>query len=107
MLFRPGTLHYRDYPVDPAMNDEDETPLKFPCDFPIKAMGKSDCDLDLTVAEIVRRHAPDLGEGSIYTRDSRQGNYISVTVVVRATSRAQLDAIYQELVDHEDIIMAL
>jgi putative lipoic acid-binding regulatory protein len=89
------------------MSDEDESPLKFPCDFPIKAMGKSDCDLDLTVAEIVRRHVPDLGEGSIYTRDSRQGNYISVTVVVRATSRTQLDAIYQELVDHEDIIVAL
>jgi putative lipoic acid-binding regulatory protein len=89
------------------MSDEEESPFKFPCDFPVKAMGKSDCDLDLTVVEIVRRHAPDLAEGSIYTRDSKQGNYISVTVVVRATSRAQLDAIYQELVDHEDIIMAL
>ena len=89
------------------MSDEQESPLKFPCDFPIKAMGKTGRDLDITVVEIVRRHAPDLAEGAVSTRDSRQGNYISVTVVVRATSRDQLDAIYQDLVDHDDVIMAL
>ena len=89
------------------MHDEDESPLQFPCKFPIKAMGKSGCDLDITVVEIVRRHAPDLREGAVRTRDSRQGNYIAVTVIVRATSRDQLDAIYQDLVDHDDVIMAL
>ena len=89
------------------MCDEDESPLKFPCDFPIKAMGKSDCNLDLIVVEIVRRHAPDLGEGAIYSRDSTKGNYTSVTVIVTATSRAQLDAIYQDLVDCEAVIMAI
>jgi len=89
------------------MCDEDESPFKFPCDFPIKAMGKSDCNLDLIVVEIVRRHAPDLGEGAIYSRDSTRGNYTSVTVIVTATSRAQLDAIYQDLVDCEAVIMAL
>lgn len=89
------------------MNDEQESPLQFPCDFPIKAMGKTGCNLDITVVEIVRRHAPDLAEGAVHTRDSRQGNYIAVTVTVRATSREQLDAIYQDLVDHDDVIMAL
>ena len=39
--------------------------------------------------------------------NSRQGNYIAVTVVVRATSRDQLDAIYQDLVGHDDVIMAI
>jgi putative lipoic acid-binding regulatory protein len=89
------------------MSNEEESPLKFPCQFPIKAMGKSDCNLDLVVVEIVRRHAPDLGEGAIKSRDSAKGNYTSVTVIVSATSREQLDAIYQDLVDCEDVIMAL
>lgn len=89
------------------MQDEDESPLQFPCEFPIKAMGKADCDLDMIVVEIVRRHAPDLAEGAVYSRASSQGNYTSVTVVVNATSRAQLDAIYQDLVDCESVIMAL
>ena len=89
------------------MSDEEESPLKFPCEFPIKAMGKSDCSLDTIVVEIVRKHAPDLGEGTIKTRASANGNYISVTVTVSATSRKQLDSIYQDLVDCEAVIMAL
>jgi hypothetical protein len=40
-------------------------------------------------------------------RTSAQGRYVSVTVVVSATSREQLDAIYQDLVDCESVIMAL
>jgi putative lipoic acid-binding regulatory protein len=88
------------------MNDE-ESALKFPCEFPVKAMGKTDCNLDLLVVEIVRRHAPDLSEGAVHSRISAQGNYVSVTVVVNATSRAQLDAIYQDLVDCKAVIMAL
>jgi len=89
------------------MSEEEESPLKFPCEFPIKAMGKSNCDLDIIVVEIVRRHAPDLTEAAVYTRDSSAGNYVSVTVRVNATSRQQLDAIYQDLVDREAVIMAL
>jgi putative lipoic acid-binding regulatory protein len=88
------------------MPEEEESALRFPCEFPIKAMGRADCELDIQVVEIVRRHVPDLSEGRISTRDSRQGNYTSVTVVVTATSRAQLDAIYQDLVDCADVIMA-
>ncbi len=89
------------------MCNEEESPLRFPCEFPVKAMGKSDCDLDIIVVGIVRKHAPDLSEAAIKTRASANGNYISVTVTVHATSRRQLDAIYQDLVDCEAVIMAL
>ena len=88
------------------MSDE-ESPLQFPCEFPIKAMGKSGCDLDLVVVEIVRRHVPDLSEGAVRSRASAQGKYVSVTVTVNATSRAQLDAIYQDLTDCQHVLMAL
>ena len=89
------------------MSEEQESPLRFPCEFPVKAMGKSDCELDIIVVEIVRRHAPDLAEAAVYTRDSTAGNYVSVTVRVNATSRQQLDDIYQDLVDCEAVIMAI
>jgi putative lipoic acid-binding regulatory protein len=89
------------------MDKDDETLLEFPCDFPIKAMGKADCGLDITVISIIRRHVPDLGEGAVSSRLSKQGNYLSVTVVVRASSREQLDAIYQDLTDCEQVLVAL
>ena len=43
----------------------------------------------------------------VHSRTSKNGNYLSVTVVVNATSRDQLDAIYQDLVECETVIMAL
>jgi putative lipoic acid-binding regulatory protein len=73
----------------------DNSPLAFPCDFPIKVMG------------IVRKHAPDFDAATVEMRPSRQGKYLSVTCVVRATSRQQLDALYQELCDHPAVVMVL
>ncbi|MFZ2169383.1 MAG: DUF493 domain-containing protein [Methylococcaceae bacterium] len=85
----------------------EETLLEFPCQFPIKAMGKANMELDLLVMEIVRRHAPDINESTVTTRPSKDRNYIAVTVIVEATSKQQLDAIYQDLYDHPHVLMVL
>ena len=47
------------------MTEAEESALTFPCEFPIKAMGKAGCELDSIVVGIVRRHTPDLAEGAI------------------------------------------
>ncbi len=46
-------------------------------------------------------------ESPVTTNPSSAGNYLSVTVVIEATSQAQLDAIYQDLTDSPDVLMAL
>jgi putative lipoic acid-binding regulatory protein len=89
------------------MSDEQETRFEFPCRFPIKAMGRTGEEFDTLVVEIVRRHAPDLNEGAITLRESRGGKWISVTLVIEAKSKAQLDAIYRELSAHEKVVWAI
>jgi putative lipoic acid-binding regulatory protein len=84
-----------------------ESALAFPCDFPIKVMGRKQPGFAQTVAEIVMRHAPDFQPSTIEMRPSRQGKYLSVTCVLRATSREQLDRLYQELCDHPSVVMVL
>jgi hypothetical protein len=84
-----------------------ETLLEFPCAFPIKAMGRSEPGFDDLVVEIVRRHTPDLPEEAVKTRASRGGKWVSVTVTIQATSKQQLDAIYQALTDHKKVVMCL
>jgi putative lipoic acid-binding regulatory protein len=86
---------------------EDGSPLAFPCDFPIKVMGRKEAGFAQTVTDIVRRHAPDFQPATVEMRPSRQGTYLSITCVIRATSRAQLDALYQELCDHPSVVMVL
>lgn len=81
--------------------------LVFPCDFPIKAMGHASDELKAEIIGIVRRHAPDLDEQTVETRASSNGNYLSITLTVRATSREQLDAIYLDLTACPRVLMAL
>ncbi len=89
------------------MSEQGPTLLEFPCDFPIKIMGRSGEDFDTEVIALVRRHVPDLSEGAISLRASRGGNYLSVTVTVRATSQEQLDAIYRDITACDKVVMAL
>lgn len=89
------------------MSEDQDTLLQFPCEFPIKVFGKADCNLDAVVFSLVREHVPDLGEGAIRSRASSAGRYHSVTVIINAQSKAQLDAIYRSLTASEHVIMAL
>ena len=88
-------------------SQNDDSLFKFPCEFPIKAIGRRKDDLDAIVFSIVHRHAPDLSEAAIRSRSSKQGNYVSLTITVMATSREQLDLIYQDLTACEHIMMVL
>jgi len=85
----------------------EETAFEFPCQFPIKAMGKNNPNFDAIVVGIVRQHVDDLKESAIKSKLSKGDKFISVTVMIEATSKQQLDAIYQGLTDHPDVIMSL
>ena len=86
---------------------QEETLLRFPTDFPIKIMGERRDDFAKTMVELVQRHAPDFQAETVEMRASSSGNYLSVTCVVRATSKAQLDALYREITAHPWVKMAL
>ena len=94
------------------IGEGEETLLKFPAPFPIKAMGRmksehEDKSFAQMVMDIVIRHAPDFDPMSIEMRPSKNGNFISVTATVNAQSKAQLDAIYRELTANPAVLMAL
>jgi len=86
---------------------EEDSPFTFPCDFPIKAMGLATDDFEALVVSIVRQHCQDLGENAVKTRPSKTGKYLAVTVTIVAQSKAQLDAIYLALNNHERVSMTL
>jgi putative lipoic acid-binding regulatory protein len=88
------------------MNGSDEL-FRFPCDFPIKVMGReSESFRSLTLA-IVERHAGPIPPAQITERPSAKGNFVSMTYTIRAESRAQLDAIYQDLTASGVVLVAL
>ena len=86
---------------------EPETLLEYPCDFPIKVLGRTQSGFAQTVLEIVRAHAPDFDGSTMDMKSSKHGKYLSVTCVIRATSREQLDGLYRALCDHPMVVMVL
>jgi len=84
----------------PESNAPAASGFVFPTDFPIKIMGPNRLEFEPQMIAIVRSHAPDLDISTVEVRQSRAGNYLSLTVTIRAQSRAQLDAIYRELTGH-------
>lgn len=85
----------------------EESPLVFPCRFPIKAMGRDDPDFRERVLKTIAAHASFDHDEDVRMRPSRNGRFISITVTIKAGSREQLDSIYEALQACESVIMAL
>jgi putative lipoic acid-binding regulatory protein len=89
------------------MSVEPPTLIEYPCDFPIKVMGKTQKGFAQAVLAVVQAYAPDFDGSTMEMRSSKGGKYLSVTCVIRATSREQLDALYRQLCDHPMVVMVL
>ena len=85
----------------------DETLLEFPCDFPIKIMGRESDQFRALARELVEKHTGPLADDAIVSSLSRNGAFVSVTVTVLAQSQQQLDDIYREVTSNDEILMAL
>ena len=98
------------------MNDKDasgsqeeprETLLEFPCEFPIKMMGRDEPAFYDAARQIIEKHAGELDEDAYRKAMSRDANFVSLTVTINATSQKQLDDIYRDLSAHDEILVAL
>lgn len=85
----------------------EESLIEYPCNFPIKIMGKSQQGFTQSVLAIVKTHAPDFDDTTLEVRASKNGAYLSLTCTIQATSRIQLDSLYQALHDHPMVTMLL
>ncbi|MDQ6956379.1 MAG: DUF493 domain-containing protein [Mariprofundaceae bacterium] len=86
---------------------DNESLLTFPCQFPIKIMGLQSDTFETSMVMVARKHIPNLGEGSVKSRPSKTGKYLSVTITFQADSREQLDNLYRELSARDDVKMVL
>ncbi|EIJ44714.1 MULTISPECIES: HP0495 family protein [Herbaspirillum] len=90
----------------PTISPE-ESLIEYPSDFPIKVVGITHDAFAETIVAMVIEHDPEFHAGKVEMRPSTQGKYLSLTLTVRATSRAQLDNIYRALSTHEMVKFVL
>ena len=83
----------------------DSSLLTFPCELPIKVLGRNEAAFRTAAIAIVRAHYGD--EHRVAEQLSREGAYLSLTITVRVASREQIDAVYNALVAAPQILMVL
>jgi putative lipoic acid-binding regulatory protein len=81
--------------------------IEYPCDFPIKVMGANVDGFVTAVTHVARQFDPGFDASTVEIRPSKGGNYLGVTITVRATSRPQLDELYRTLTTHPMVKMVL
>jgi len=87
---------------------EPEAPrIEFPCDYPIKVMGEAGDELREHVLTVMARHAPGFDPAKVSIRDSRKSTFQAVTVIITATGKPQLEAIFSDLKTSSRVRMVL
>lgn len=80
--------------------DAEKSLIEFPCDFPIKVMGKTQDDFSVEIIKIIQKHEPSFDASKVEMKGSTKGNYTSLTCTCYVESQQQLDAIYRSLTSH-------
>jgi putative lipoic acid-binding regulatory protein len=91
----------------PSVKELTDSLIEYPCDFPLKIFGKQQSGFAQAVLEVVTKHDSGFLASSMEMRASKTAKYVSLTCTIRATSREQLDATYQDLCDHPMVTMVL
>lgn len=89
------------------MNDNEETALKFPCDFMLKVFGNASTEFEMEVLTIIRKHIPELRENAFTFRQSEDKKYLSITARFHVNTKEQLDNLYRELSSNPQVLMVL
>jgi putative lipoic acid-binding regulatory protein len=92
--------------TNPANNNETppsrlEELMSFPCPFNLKVVGINSPQLLADVDKIVSEHTHGFDAArDVTSKPSAKGNYMSITAMITAESKAQLDKIYLALNNH-------
>ena len=79
------------------MAERDLPKIEFPCDYPVKVMGRSVPEFESIIADVIERHSPGFPRDSMSLRASREGTFVSLTVQITATGKDQLKQLHEDL----------
>jgi len=81
--------------------------LEFPTDYPLKVVGRPDPEFRARVHAIVLRHAPAIAAERVSERLSANGNFLAISYLLPAESRAQVEALVADLRVCDGVLMLL
>ena len=86
---------------------ETESLLQFPTDYPIKVVGRPSPEFRARIHAVVLKHAPNVEPDRITERLSENGNFLSISYMLRAESAEQVTALATELAAADGVLMVI
>jgi len=93
--------------VTHSSGDNGESPLRFPTDYPIKVVGRSERSFRSRIDAVVLQHCPDLGPERVNERASGAGNFSAITYTIVAESREHVTMLVGALVATDGVLMVI
>ena len=90
-----------------ALTHSGDSLIEYPCDFPVKVIGQHHPEFVDTMVRLTQDFDPEFGAHKVELRSSKTEKYLGITLIVHATSRAQLDSLYLALTGHPMVKVAL
>jgi len=90
-----------------AASTPEKSLIEYPSAFPIKVMGAHLEGFTEAIVAVARHFDPAFDAATVESRPSKAGNYLGLTITVRATSREQLDELYRTLATHPMVKVVL
>ena len=81
--------------------------IEYPSQFPLKVFGNQSDDFEPVVLTLIRGRCPQVEHIDIRRRSSRGGKYMAITFTFTVYSQQQLEEIYQDLYDCDQVVMSL
>ncbi len=80
--------------------------LEYPCDYPFKLICQPEA-VEAVRACILHSLGDDAEITDVHQRASRNGKYVALTLSIRASGAAQIEAVYRELASVQGIVTSL
>ncbi|WP_348675751.1 DUF493 domain-containing protein [uncultured Abyssibacter sp.] len=84
-----------------------DTLLEFPCEYPVKAFGNNTAGFAQHLQQLLLPIIGPVDNDRVDTRMSRGNRYLAVTITFEATSKDQVDAVYEALTADPRVVMSL
>jgi|TARA_B110000971_G_scaffold130866_1_gene133951 putative lipoic acid-binding regulatory protein len=81
--------------------------IEFPSRFPLKVFGTKNEKFEVDVLSLVKAHCSVNEKIETTSRESKNGKYTALTITFTASSKDQLEDIYQDLHDCDQVVMTL
>ncbi len=81
--------------------------LDYPNRYPLKVVGKPSADFEAVVLSLVKARCPQAEHIEVRQRNSRGGKYLALTLTFTVHTQQQLEDIYRDLYDCDQVVMSL